>query len=160
MAVQYNLNPPSLPDILSSTYGQTGAGYGLGANTNTNTGGQSAQLVRDLAGIQYERESTGQQYGWGDLTQQRQVAEQRRSIPGSFNRRGMLDSGLYQRGMGRSYEEELLQQAMMEQAMSAQLGSLGQQQIGVEGGYAYGVGQTALADAQRRILANQIRDAF
>jgi hypothetical protein len=72
----------------------------------------------------------------------------------------MLDSGLYQRGMRRSYEEELLQQAMMEQAMSAQLGSLGQQQIGVEGGYAYGVGQTALADAQRRILANQIRDAF
>ena len=158
MAVQYNLNPPSLPDILSSTYGQTGAGYGLGANTNT--GGQSAQLVRDLAGIQYQRESTGQQYGWGDLTQQRQVADQRRAIPGSFNRRGMLDSGLYQRGMRRSYEEELLQQAMMEQAMSAQLGSLGQQQIGVEGGYAYGVGQTALADAQRRILANQIRDAF
>jgi hypothetical protein len=113
-----------------------------------------------LAGIQYQRESTGQQYGWGDLVQGRQVAEQRRAVPGAFNRRGMLDSGLYQRGMRRSYEEELLQQAMMEQAMSAQLGSLGQQQIGVEGGYAYGVGQTALADAQRRILANQIRDAF
>ena len=59
-----------------------------------------------------------------------------------------------------SYEEELLEQAMMEQAMSARLGSLGQQQIGVEGGFAYGAGQTALADAQRRILANQIRDAF
>ena len=156
MAVQYNLNPPSYPDILSGTYGQTGAGYGVGANT----GGQTAQLVRDLAGIQYQRESTGQQYGWGDLVQERQVADQRRAIPGAFNRRGMLDSGLYQRGMRRSYEEELLQQAMMEQAMSAQLGSLGQQQIGVEGGYAYGVGQTALADAQRRILANQIRDAF
>jgi len=156
MAVQYNLNPPSYPDILSGTYGQTGAGYGLGANT----GGQSAQLVRDLAGIQYQRESTGQQYGWGDLAQGRQVADQRRAIPGAFNRRGMLDSGLYQRGMRRSYEEELLEQAMMEQAMSARLGSLGQQQIGVEGGFAYGAAQTALADAQRRILANQIRDAF
>jgi hypothetical protein len=57
MAVQFDVNPPSYPDILSGTYGQTGAGYGLGANT----GGQTAQLVRDLAGIQYLRVSTGQQ---------------------------------------------------------------------------------------------------
>lgn len=156
MAVQYDLDPPSLPNILSGTYGRTGAGYGLGADT----GGRTAQLVRDLAGIQYQRESTGQQYGWGDLVRQRNVADQRRAIPGAFNRRGMLDSGLYQRGMRRSYEAELMEQAMMEQAMSAQLGALGQQQIGVEGGYAYGAGQAALADAQRRILANQIRDAF
>ena len=117
-------------------------------------------LVRNLAGIQYQRESLGQQRGYGDIVTQRSVAQQRRGIPGAYNRRGMLDSGQYQRGMRRSYEEELLNQALMEQAMSAQMGGLGQQQIGAEGQYAYGAGAQALADAQRRILANQIREAF
>lgn len=153
MAVQFDVNPPSYPDILSGTYGQSGAGYGFGsANT--------ADLVRNLAGIQFQRESLGQQRGYADIATQRGVADQRRAIPGAFNRRGMLDSGQYQRGMRRSYEEELLNQALMEQSMSAQLGALGQQQIGVEGQYAYGAGAQALADAQRRILANQIRQAF
>ena len=78
MAVQYNLNPPSYPDILSGTYGQTGAGYGLGANT----GGQSAQLVRDLAGIQYQRESPGQQYGRDAYAPGTQEPHPRRANPG------------------------------------------------------------------------------
>jgi hypothetical protein len=161
MAIQYETEVPTYADILSAANGETAGAisptYGAGS-MGADTGGRSADLMRRLSSIQYERESLGQQKGFSDIQSNRATSRARASIPQQYNRRGLIDSGLYQQAMRRSYEDQLIQQAITESAMAARLGSLGQQQLLAEGQYAQGGGSAALADAQRRIMANLIRD--
>ena len=161
MAIQYETEVPTYADILSASHGQTGGAisptYGAGS-LGADTGGRSADLMRRLSAIQYEREGLSQQKGFSDIQSDRTTSRARASIPQQYNRRGLIDSGLYQQAMRRSYEDQLIQQAITESAMAARLGALGQQQLLAEGQYAQGAGSAALADAQRRIMANLIRD--
>ena len=83
----------------------------------------------------------------------RQFVDQRRGIPGQFNQRGMLDSGQFQRGMGRSFADELRRRGRLEMAAQQALNSLAQRRMTAEQQYASGRLQDALAAAAGRAQA-------
>jgi len=121
-------------------------------------GGQD--LRRRLAGIQHTREGYGRQRAMGLDDMSRQFQAIRRRLPGQFNRRGMLDSGQFQRGLGSSYGDELRSAGRFELGHQQGLDQLAAQQWAAEQTYAQGRTGGALDKyARRAALAAQIRGA-
>lgn len=90
----------------------------------------------------------------------RQFQAIRRRLPGQFNRRGMLDSGQFQRGLGGSYGDELRSVGRFELGHQQSLDQLAAQEWAAEQAYASGRTGGALDKyARRAALAAQIRGA-
>ena len=63
--------------------------------------------MKQLGMNQYNREALGRQFGresdyWG-----RKMEDTARTLPGQYNRKGMLDSGVYQAGANRAIADDL-----------------------------------------------------
>jgi len=147
----------NLSDTMSATYGGLGGqispSFGNAATPQfgTNTSGQRfADLQSALGNIGYQRSGIQRERATtlDDLT--RQFQQTRRPIPGQFNRRGMLDSGQYQRSVGRTYEDELRRAGRYELGVQEALNALAAQQLGAEQQYSRGRLQDALNAAQAK----------
>ena len=161
MAVNYAMTGraedpyPTRANTMSATYGGLGGqispSFGNAATPQfgSNTAGQRfGDLQSALGNIGYQRSGVQRERAMtlDDLT--RQFQQTRRPIPGQFNRRGMLDSGQYQRAVGRTYEDELRRAGRYEIGVQEALNALAAQQLGAEQQYAGGRLQDALAAAQ------------
>ena len=121
-------------------------------------GGQD--LRRRLAGIQSQREGYGRQRAMGLDDMTRRFQDIRRQVPGQFNQRGMLDSGQFQRGLGRTYTDQLRQAGRFEMGSQEALDQLAAQEWAAEQAYAQGrMGNVMDQYSRRAALAAQIRGA-
>ena len=163
MAVNYAMTGraedpyPTRANTMSATYGglggQASPSFGNTATPQfgTNTSGQRfADLQSALGNIGYQRSGVQRERAktLDDLT--RQFQQTRRPIPGQFNRRGMLDSGQYQRAVGRTYEDELRRAGRYELGVQEALNALAAQQWAAERQYSSGRLQDALNAAQAK----------
>ncbi len=163
MAVNYAMTGraddpyPTRANTMSATYGGVGGqvspSFGNAATPQfgSNTSGQRfADLQSALANIGYQRSGVQRERAMTLDDLGRQFQQTRRPIPGQFNRRGMLDSGQYQRAVGRTYEDELRQTGRYELGVQEALNALAAQQLGAEQQYAAGRLQDALNAAQAK----------
>jgi len=163
MAVNYAMTGraddpyPTRANTMSATYGGVGGqvspSFGNAATPQfgSNTSGQRfADLQSALANIGYQRSGVQRERAMTLDDLGRQFQQTRRPIPGQFNRRGMLDSGQYQRAVGRTFEDELRQTGRYELGVQEALNALAAQQLGAEQQYAAGRLQDALDAAQAK----------
>ncbi len=122
---------PTRANTMSATYGGVGGqvspSFGNAATPQfgSNTSGQRfADLQSALANIGYQRSGVQRERAMTLDDLGRQFQQTRRPIPGQFNRRGMLDSGQYQRAVGRTYEDELRQTGRYELGVQEALNAL------------------------------------
>ena len=161
MAVDYAMTGraedpyPTRANTMSAAYGglggQVSPSFGNAATPQfgSNTSGQRfADLQSALGNIGYQRSGIQRERATTLDDLSRQFRESRRPIPGQFNRRGMLDSGQYQRAVGRTYEDELRRAGRYELGVQEALNALAAQQLGAEQQYAGGRLQDALNAAQ------------
>ena len=163
MAVNYAMTGraedpyPTRANTMSAAYGglagQASPSFGNAATPQfgSNTSGQRfADLQSALGNIGYQRSGIQRERATTLDDLSRQFRESRRPIPGQFNRRGMLDSGQYQRAVGRTYEDELRRAGRYELGVQEALNALAAQQLGAEQQYAGGRLQDALNAAQAK----------
>ena len=161
MAVNYAMTGraedpyPTRANTMSAAYGglggQVSPSFGNAATPQfgSNTSGQRfADLQSALGNIGYQRSGIQRERATTLDDLSRQFRESRRPIPGQFNRRGMLDSGQYQRAVGRTFEDELRRAGRYELGVQEALNALAAQQLGAEQQYAGGRLQDALNAAQ------------
>ena len=161
MAVNYAMTGraedpyPTRANTMSAAYGglagQASPSFGNAATPQfgSNTSGQRfADLQSALGNIGYQRSGVQRERATTLDDLSRQFRETRRPIPGQFNRRGMLDSGQYQRAVGRTYEDELRRAGRYELGVQEALNALAAQQLGAEQQYAGGRLQDVLNAAQ------------
>ena len=174
MAVNYAMTGraedpyPTRANTMSAAYGGLGGQVSPSFGsypTPTFGGGTSGQRFADLQSalgdVGYQRDSVQRQRAVSLDDLGRQFADMRRGIPGQLNRRGMLDSGQFQRALGRSYADELRRAGRTELSMQDALNRLAAQQFGAERQFAGAGLQDALSNAERRAqLASQIRQVF
>ena len=155
---------PTIANTMSATYGGLGSknapSFGnepkmpiIGTPTGGLSGQRFADLQRALASTGYQQSDVQRDRAMSMDDLARQFVDQRRGIPGQFNRRGMLDSGQFQRGMGRSFADELRRRGRLEMAAQQALNSLAQRRVAAEQQYAAGRLQDALAAAAARAQA-------
>ena len=137
--------------------GDAGSGYqgGYGGTPGTGTGGlgthdpfasnEYLQFGLGLADIEAARGQLGEAEGFWDIGQDRKWDEINRQIPGQYNQRGMLDSGLLGRAQGLAASDRQFETDLYDWQMQNQLGSLDRQAMGLEQGLAAARGQ-GLAD--------------
>ena len=92
---------PGYQDIAAATFG------GMAGQTAPNFQQGSWNTMKQLGMNQYNREALGRQFGresdyWG-----RKMEDTARTLPGQYNRKGMLDSGVYQAGANRAIADDL-----------------------------------------------------
>ena len=163
MAVNYAMTGraedpyPTRANTMSAAYGglggQVSPSFGNAATPQfgSNTSGQRfADLQSALGNIGYQRTGIQRERATTLDDLSRQFRESRRPIPGQFNRRGMLDSGQYQRAVGRTFEDELRRAGRYELGVQEALNALAAQQLGAEQQYAGGRLQDALNAAQAK----------
>ena len=161
MAVNYAMTGrsedpyPTRANTMSATYGglagQASPSFGNAATPQfgSNTAGQRfGDLQSALGNIGYQRSGVQRERATTLDDLGRQFQQTRRPIPGQFNRRGMLDSGQYQRAVGRTHEDELRQAGRYELGVQEALNALAAQQLGAEQQYSRGRLQDALNAAQ------------
>ena len=128
------------------------------AKKYTSVAKSGQDLRRRLSGLQYQREGYGRQRAMGLDDMSRRFGDIRRQIPGQFNQRGMLDSGQFQRGLGRTYTDQLREAGRYEMGMQSALDSLAAQEWEAEHAYAGQRLGGVMDDASRRaVMAARIR---
>ena len=174
MAINYTMTgrsdepTPTVANAMSAGYGTVAGQMSPSFNnmpTPTFGGGTAGQRYADLqdslGSIGYQRSGVQRERAMSLDDLARGFSDMRRRIPGAYNKRGMLDSGQFQRGLGRSYEDELRRAGRTEMGMQGALERLALQQLGAERQFARAGLQDALSDAARRAqLATQIRGAY
>lgn len=124
------------------------------------SGARTSQLLQDLAINQYKRGAVQRQQTSGLDQMTRRFGDLRRRIGGSFNQRGMTDSGLHNRAWGRSYGDELRDVGKLFEASGTQRFGLDMGDFSAEGTYATGGMRQVMGDvAARAAKAATIRRA-
>ena len=103
-----------------------------------------------LSDIQEARENLMRQSAVGTYANRKQFRDLKRALPGGFNQRGMLDSGLFRRGKERlAGQQELATYGLTGQIEEARR-QLDKQRNLLEEQFQQGVQQDEIADALRR----------
>lgn len=103
-----------------------------------------------LSDIQEARENLMRSSAIGSYQNRKQFTDLRRALPGGFNRRGMLDSGLFRRGKERlAGQQELATYGLTGQIEEARR-QLDKQRSLLEEQFQQGVQQDEIANALRR----------
>ena len=93
----------------------------------------------------------------GDLNRAQGMAQ--RALPGQFNRRGMLNSGLYNRAQGRLAEAGQRQRGRAEYGFGESYDALSRAAASAEGGASQVAVRNTMTDAERQAsMASDIRD--
>ena len=137
-----------------------GDGGFMTPETPINYGGMSGyDLKTTLADIEHQMGRVDEQklMQTSDLNRAKEQAE--RALPGQFNRRGMLNSGLYHRGEGRLAEAAERQRGRAEYGFGESYDALSRAAASAEGGASQSAVRTTMTDAQRQAsMAANIRD--
>ncbi len=103
-----------------------------------------------LSDIQEARENLMRQSAVGTYANRKQFRDLKRALPGGFNQRGMLDSGLFRRGKERlAGQQELATYGLTGQIEEARR-QLDKQRNLLEEQFQQGIQQDEIADALRR----------
>ena len=103
-----------------------------------------------LSDIQEARENLMRQSAVGTYANRKQFRDLKRALPGGFNQRGMLDSGLFRRGKERlAGQQELATYGLTAQIEEARR-QLDKQRNLLEEQFQQGVQQDEIANALRR----------
>ena len=132
----YDPNNTIAPFAPSGDMGGGGGGGGGGGplgTYNPNTG-EYLQFGEDLAGIESRRGMIDEADAFWDLAHQRKWDETNRGIPGRFNLRGMLDSGLLDRAQAFSASDQNYEQSVQDWQVANQKAALDAQQAAAEQG--------------------------
>ena len=126
-------------------YGDTGSGAGADMSTFDPNSGEYLQFGGALANNEYQRGAIDEGDAFWDLAHDRKWDETNRGIPGIFNSRGMLDSGLLGRAQGFSASDQNYEQSVQDwqvanqkAALDAQQAALEQQWTGYQSGNLFG----------------------
>jgi len=115
-------------------YGDTGSGAGGGMGTFDPFTGEYLQFGSELSGIESQRGMIDEADAFWDLAHQRKWDETNRGIPGIFNSRGMLDSGLLPRAQAFSAADQNYEQSVQDWQVANQKAALDAQQAAAEQG--------------------------
>jgi hypothetical protein len=115
-------------------YGDTGSGAGGGMGTFDPFTGEYLQFGSELSGIESQRGMIDEADAFWDLAHQRKWDETNRGIPGIFNSRGMLDSGLLPRAQALSLSDQNYEQSVQDWQVANQKAALDAQQAAAEQG--------------------------
>ncbi len=129
-----NTVAPFAPSGWGGGYGATGGGGGGGMGTYDPFTGEYLQFGEDLAGIESQRGMIDEADAFWDLAQQRKWDETNRGIPGIFNSRGMIDSGLLPRAKAFSAADQDYEWKVQQWQMGNQKAALDAQQAAAEQG--------------------------
>ena len=129
-----NTVAPFAPSGWGGGYGATGGGGGGGMGTYDPFTGEYLQFGEDLAGIESQRGMIDEADAFWDLAHQRKWDEANRGIPGRFNLRGMLDSGLLGRAQAFSAADQNYEQSVQDWQLANQMAALDAQQAAAEQG--------------------------
>jgi len=113
-------------------YGGTGSGAGGGMGTFDPFTGEYLQFGGALAGNESQRGAIDEADAFWDLAHQRKWDETNRGIPGIFNSRGMIDSGLLGRAQGFSASDQNYEQSVQDWQVANQKAALDAQQAALE----------------------------
>lgn len=117
-----------------------------------------SSLGRTLAQINFQRDTTKQNYAQQWQQMQQQWKQAREQMPGSYARRGLLNSGIANQGYTDFYNKQLRDTSAFNRQQASQLGS-----YGLATRQANDVYQQAVANlqdqmrARRQDLASQLR---
>ena len=124
--------------------------YGAGAEADRQQTSRSVTYAYGLDDIQRAQENLERTDVFGRFNLTNKFRDMRRSMPGQFNKRGMIDSGLRRRGRERlEAQQQLEQYGLMAQTMEAE-SQLARQRSLLEDQFAGGLMDDATADALRR----------
>lgn len=124
--------------------------YGAGAEADRQTTSRVVTYGYGLDDIQRAKENLERTDVFGRFNLSNKFRDLRRSLPGQFNRRGMIDSGLRRRGRERLEAQRQLEEfGLMAQTMEAET-QLARQRSLLEDQFAGGLMDDATADALRR----------
>jgi hypothetical protein len=130
--------------------GGAGGGYGGGAGPelgtyNPNTG-EYLQFGLDLAQNTSDYGRVGEGRGFWNQAQDRQWDEYNRGLPGQYNSRGMLDSGLLTRAEGLAASDRRFETDVRQWSDNEQLAQLERQRLGIYGDMEGGLTQGLMGD--------------
>lgn len=112
--------------------GGAGGGAGAGSGTFDPNSGEYLQFGGDLAYNEYQRGAIDEGDAFWDQAHQRKWDETNRGIPGIFNSRGMLDSGLLGRAQGFSAADQNYEQSVQDWQVANQKAALDAEQAALE----------------------------
>jgi hypothetical protein len=111
-----------------------------------------------LNDIQNARDRLGRQDTLGKFNIKKNFQQKARALPGAFNKRGMMDSGLYQRGREMQAADKELQLGSLEANRLEAQTQLDQQRQQLEESLYWGMASDDINDALRRFgLAQTIK---
>ena len=129
-----NTVAPFAPSGWGGGYGTPGSGAGAGLGTYDPFTGEYLQFGSELAGIESQRGMYNEADAFWDLAHQRKWDETNRGIPGIFNSRGMIDSGLLPRAQAFSAADQNYEQSVQDWQLANQMAALDAQQAAAEQG--------------------------
>ena len=129
-----NTVAPFAPSGWDDGYSVVGDGPAAPAGTFDPFTGEYLQFGSELAGIESQRKMIDEADAFWDLAQQRKWDETNRGIPGRFNSRGMLDSGLFPRAKAFSAADQDYEWKVQQWQMANQKAALDAQQAAAEQG--------------------------
>jgi len=130
--------------------GGAGGGYGGGAGSelgtyNPNTG-EYLQFGLDLAQNTSDYGRVGEGRGFWNQAQDRKWDEYNRGLPGQYNSRGMLDSGLLTRAEGLAASDRQFETDVRQWSDNEQLAQLERQRLGIYGDMEGGLTRGLMGD--------------
>jgi hypothetical protein len=129
---RFSTYDPSAPPAWGGGYGNMGGGAGAGLGTFDPFTGEYLQFGSELSGIESQRGMIDEADAFWDLAHQRKWDETNRGIPGIFNSRGMLDSGLLPRAQALSLSDQNYEQSVQDWQVANQKAALDAQQAAAE----------------------------
>jgi hypothetical protein len=129
-----NTVAPFAPSGWGGGYGTPGSGAGAGLGTYDPFTGEYLQFGEDLAGIESQRGMIDEADAFWDMAHDRKWDEVFRQMPGVFNSRGMLDSGLFPRATSLALSDQDYEQSVQDWQVANQQAALDAQQAAAEKG--------------------------
>jgi hypothetical protein len=140
--------------------GSAGGGATAEAPIYYSEGGMSGyDLQATLADIERQMGRVDEQKLMQTSDLNRAMEQAQRALPGQFNRRGMLNSGLYHRGEGRLAEAGQRQRGRAEYGFGESYDALSRAAASAEDGASQAAIRNTMTDAERQAsMASNIRD--
>jgi hypothetical protein len=127
-----NTIAPFAPSGWDDGYGVVGGGPDAPMGTFDPFTGEYLQFGGALAGNESQRGAIDEADAFWDLAHQRKWDETNRGIPGIFNSRGMIDSGLLPRAQAFSASDQNYEQSVQDWQVANQKAALDAQQAALE----------------------------
>ena len=120
-----------------------------------------SDLTKELGLVQSARDKLNRNIVPSRSNLERKYKGIREQLPGQYARRGMVNSGIYDKAYARSFEEQNRSSQALEQNFLDAMEQLFLRQTAAESAYAESAGQQALEDyLAKAALAAEIRDVL